>query len=492
MRGSVPIGGDVKVVFASSEVTPFASTGGLAEVAAALPRALAKAGHDVIRVMPLYRRVAEGAFEIADLGLRIQIPVGFRTFEGGIWKTVSDTPPTYFIRRDEFFDRSQIYGLADRDYDDNFERFVFFQKAVVALIDRIGFKPDIVHLNDWQTGLVPYFLRHGINGGGRAGQERTVFTVHNLAYQGIFPGEDFPETNLPFSCFGIKSMEFYGNLNLLKAGLTGANRISTVSRTYAREIQSAAAGCGLEGVLNERSARMTGIVNGIDTDVWDPATDKTLAAQFDRHTLSGKALCREAVASRMRVRPEPGQALIGMITRLVDQKGLDLLASAMPELMQRKVCLVLLGTGSSAYEHMCQEWMRAWPGRFGCKIAFDPRLARRIFAGTDLFLMPSRFEPCGLNQLYGMRYGSIPVVHAVGGLEDTVADLREDPSGGFGFKFRSYTREALLEAVDAALERFADTAAWQTIVDRAMSQDFSWNRSAADYVSLYEDALKSP
>lgn len=479
----------MKVVFASSEVTPFASTGGLAEVAAALPRALAQAGHEVIRVMPLYRRVAEGAFEIADLGQRLQIPVGFRTFEGGLWKTVSDSPPTYFIRRDEFFDRSQVYGLADRDYDDNFQRFVFFQKAVVALIDRLGLKPDIVHLNDWQTGLVPHFLRHGIHGGGRAGQERTVFTIHNLAYQGVFPGEDFPETNLPFSCFNMRTMEFYGNLNLLKAGLTGATQVSTVSRTYAQEIQTPTSGCGLEGVLTELRDRLTGIVNGIDTEAWDPATDKALAAQFDAATLSGKVICRDAVASRMRVHPEPGHALIGMITRLVDQKGLDLLAAAMPELMQRKVCFVLLGTGSAVYEQMCQEWMRAWPGRFGCKIAFDPRLARRIFAGTDLFLMPSRFEPCGLNQLYGMRYGSIPVVHAVGGLEDTVTDLRDDPAGGFGFKFRSYTAASMLESVDAALASYADLVAWRKLVRRAMSQDFSWNRSAQDYISLYERAL---
>lgn len=479
----------MKVVFVSSEVSPFASTGGLAEVAASLPKALARHGAEVCRVMPLYRCVAEGSHNIVDMKLTLNVPVGFRNFRAEVWKSDDFPPTTYFIRRDEFFDRSQLYSLPDRDYEDNFERFVFFQKAVVALIDKLELKPDIVHCNDWQTGLVPYFLKFGLQGGGRAAREKVVFTIHNLAYQGTFPGSDYPTTNLPFSCFAMRTMEFYGNVNSLKAGLTGADQITTVSETYAKEIQTASAGCGLEGVLAERRDMLKGILNGIDTEVWNPATDPNLASQFSRDDLRGKRVCREHICSRMRVNPTAGAPVIAMITRLADQKGMDILAAAMPELMRRDLSLILLGTGNASYEKMCEGWMREWPGKFGCKIAFDPKLSHRIVAGADMFLMPSRFEPCGLTQLYAIRYGAIPIVHAVGGLEDTVVDLVKSPEAGFGFKFSDYSASALIVAIDAALASFAVRESWQMIVKRAMSQDFSWDRSSSVYMSLYNQIL---
>lgn len=478
----------MNVVFVSSEVTPYASTGGLAEVAAALPKALAAQGIAISRIMPLYRKVAESGHHLVDMRIQLHVPVGFRTYRAEVWKCDDIQPTTYFIRRDEFFDRSQLYSLPDRDYDDNFERFVFFQKAAVALIDRLELKPDIVHCNDWQTGLVPYFLRHGMQGGGRAGREKVVFTIHNLAYQGIFPGNEYPVTNLPFSCFSIGAIEFFGNINCLKAGLTGADRITTVSETYAREIQSAAAGCGLEGVLQERSARLRGIVNGIDADLWNPADDRNLASQYSAESFAGKQACREHLCARMRVHQSVDTPILGMVTRLVDQKGLDILAGAMPEIMKRELVFVLLGTGSEAYEKMCAQWMRSWPGKFGGKLAFDPKMAHRIFAGSDMFIMPSRFEPCGLNQLYAMRYGSVPIVHAVGGLDDTVVDVDARPDG-FGFKFRDYTSQALLAAVDSALAAFRDRERWSLIVRRAMQQDFSWRRSSAAYADLYRELV---
>ncbi len=481
----------MKVVFVSSEVTPLASTGGLAEVAAALPKALSRAGAEVCRVMPMYRRVIEGRFQLVDLKTALNVPVGMRNYRAEVWKCDDFPPTTYLIRRDEFFDRSQLYSLPDRDYDDNFERFVFFQKAVVALIDKLELKPDIVHCNDWQTGLVPYFLRHGLQGSGRAGRERIVFTIHNLAYQGIFPGSDYPMTNLPFSGFSIRTMEFFGNMNCLKAGMTGSDHITTVSETYAKEIQTQAAGCGLEGVLAERRDRLTGIVNGIDTEVWNPATDKNIAAQFSADDLRGKQVCRQHICARMRINLSAQTPIIGMVTRLVDQKGLDILAAAMPELMKRDMSLVLLGTGTAAYETMSQDWMRSWPGKIGCKIAYDPKLAHRIFAGTDLFLMPSRFEPCGLNQLYGMRYGSIPVVHDVGGLADTVVDVRENVDSGFGYKFRDYTPASVINVIDSVLTDFQNRERWLAIVRRAMSQDFSWDKSSAAYLNLYSRAISA-
>lgn len=479
----------MKVVFISSEVSPFASSGGLGEVAAALPKALARQGVEAVRIMPMYRRVIEGQHQLVDLKMALSVPVGFHNYRAEVWKCDDLVPTTYFIRRDEFFDRSQLYSLPDRDYDDNFERFVFFQKAAVALIDKLGFQADLVHCNDWQTGLVPYFLKHGLQGGGRAGRERVVFTIHNLAYQGIFSGSDYPTTNLPFSCFAIRTMEFYGNINCLKAGLTGADRVTTVSETYAREIQTAAAGCGLEGVLLERRERLTGILNGIDTEVWNPATDKNIASQFSAEDLHGKQICREHLCARLRVKSSTQTPILGMVTRLVDQKGLDILASAMPELMKRDLAIVILGTGTPAYEKMANDWMRLWPGKVGCKIAFEPKLAHRIFAGSDLFLMPSRFEPCGLNQLYAMRYGTIPIVHDVGGLADTVVDVRANAEAGFGYKFVEYTPASLVTAIDDALVAFQNREGWHEIMVRAMAQDFSWDRSSAAYLELYKSAI---
>ena len=479
----------MKVVFISSEVTPFASTGGLAEVAAALPKALANQGVEVCRIMPMFRQVITGEHRVVDLKTPLSVPVGFHNYRAEVWKSDDLKPTTYFIRRDEFFDRTFLYGLPDRDYEDNFERFVFFQKAAVALIDKLNLAPDIVHCNDWQTGLVPYFLKHGLQGGGRSGRERVVLTVHNLAYQGIFSGSDYSITNLPFSCFGMGTMEFYGNINSLKAGLTGADRITTVSETYAKEIQSTGPGCGLDGVLTERRSRLSGIVNGIDTDIWDPSSDKNLASQFSVSDLRGKQVCRDHICGRLRVKPSAVAPVFGMVTRLVDQKGMDILAMAMPELMKRDLSIVLLGTGTPIYEKIAQEWARLWQGKVGVKIAFDPKLAHRIFAGTDAFLMPSKFEPCGLNQLYAMRYGTIPVVHGVGGLEDTVSDVRENPESGFGFKFREYTPEALIATVDSVLKTFKDRTRWQSIMTRCMQQDFSWDRSSAAYLKLYSEML---
>jgi starch synthase len=475
----------MKIAYVASEITPFASTGGLAEVAGALPAALAAQGHTVWRFMPMYRAIMESPHAIRPLDIKLTIPVGFRNWRADVWTCEDPGPRTYFIRRDEFFDRSQLYSLPDRDYDDNFERFVFFQKAVVALLDALQLKPDIVHGNDWQTGLLPFFLQHGIQGRERGRRERCVFTIHNLAYQGVYPGSDFTMTNLPFNAFSVDTVEFYGQVNCLKAGITGSDVVTTVSPTYAREIQTKEDGFGLDGVLRSAGSRLHGILNGIDMSVWDPAQDGRIGANFDPDHMAGKKTCRQKLANRMKLRLKPDTALLGMVTRMVDMKGMDIVAEAMPELMKRNVAVAILGSGQDKYQKLCAEWAEAWPGRFSVRIGYDAQLAHEIQAGSDLCLIPSRHEPCGLTQFYSLRYGTVPVVHAVGGLEDSVQDLSADGATGTGIKFRDYRAESLIAAVDRGLAHFGNPALWSSIQRRGMTQDFSWAKPASEYLALY-------
>lgn len=481
----------MKVAYIASEITPYASTGGLAEVAGALPGALARAGVEVVRFMPMYRGVIEGPLSVKHTGLKLTIPVGFRTYQAEIWQSDEPGPRTYFVRRDEFFDRSQLYNLPTRDYDDNFERFVFFQKAVVAALDRLEFRADIVHCNDWQSGLIPYFLEHGIQGVSRGRKERVVFTIHNLAYPGVFPGSDYTLTNLPFNAFSVDTMEYYGQLSCMKAGVTGANLVTTVSPTYAREIQTPEHGFGLDGVLRGIQGRLVGILNGVDTTVWDPAQDTRIPANYDRSHMSGKRTCRHKLATRMRVRVDAETPLVGMVTRMVDLKGMDILAEAMPELMKRKLAMVILGSGQERYHEMTTKWAEAWPGRFGVRIGYDAQLAHEIQAGSDMVLIPSKYEPCGLTQFCSQRYGTLPVVHATGGLEDSVEDAAADGSSGTGIKFGEYSAAALVKAVDRALALHADSSAWNAVIARAMALDWSWERPAAAYLRAYAGIVAS-
>lgn len=484
----------MRIAFITSEFAPFASTGGLGEVSAALPPALAAHGHEAVVVMPLYGQVYRRAHTLHDTGIRLDIPVGLQTRRAEIYRARHDGVVIYFVARDEYFDRQALYGLAHRDYDDNFERFVFFQKAAVELIDHIVFDPDIVHANDWQTGLVPSFLRHGIHGAGRArGRERTLFTIHNLAYQGIFSAADFTATNLPYSSYSIEGMEFYGQVSCMKAGIVTADWVSTVSRSYAREIQSEARGYGLHGVLAERGERLSGIVNGIDYQIWNPETDPEIPVRYGVDSVrEGKAACRQALRRTMELPHDPNRVLIGMVTRLVELKGIDLLAEAMEELMSREVQLVILGSGHDLYHEMAQQWAHAWPTQFACELGFDPVLAHNIYAGADAFLMPSQTEPCGLSQLYSMRYGTLPIVHHTGGLADTVHDLTRYPDQGSGFSFSSYTPEALLDAVDRSITTLQHPESINLIRPRIMQIDHSWTSAAQDYIQLYQDLSHLP
>ena len=479
----------MKIVYAASEMLPFASTGGLADVGAALPRALLKHGVQIWRVMPMYRQIAEGGYALKDTGIRLDIPVGFRVYKADVWTAEEPGPQTYFIRRDELFDRSQLYSLPERDYDDNFKRFVFFQKAIVALIDALGQRPDIVHCSDWQTGLLPFFLRHGINGMGRNLTEKIVFTIHNLAYQGIYPGSLYSLTNLPFFCFNMDYLEFFGNINCIKGGITAADIVTTISKTYTQEIRTEEFGCGLHGVLARLGDRLIGIPLGVDYSVWSPAHDSFIAHACRTEDISGKKVCKEELAKTVGLNISADTPVIGMVTRLVDQKGLDILAEAMNDLMGLDVAFVILGAGQDKYQALCRQWAEKWPGRFAVHIGYDTHLAHKIIAGSDIYLMPSRFEPCGLSQLYGLRYGTLPVVHATGGLDDTVEDVAPDGSRGTGFKFKTYTADGLLSAIHRALELHKRHEVWVSAMQRAMQQDFSWDRVAEEYLVLYRKLI---
>jgi starch synthase len=340
--------------------------------------------------------------------------------------------------------------------------------------------------------LLPLYLRNGLSGEGRSGKEKVVYTIHNLAFQGIFNGDVYSYTNLPFFCFSVDTLEYYGNINCLKGGVNAADVVTTVSHTYAKEIRTAEWGCGLHGVFGNLGPRLVGIVNGIDLNVWNPATDKMIAAHFNREDVSGKTACKADLIRRMKLSIQPGDPLIGMVTRLTSQKGIDLIDQTMPEIMAETTAgMVILGSGSSEYLAMISGWMKQWPGRVVVKTGFDVKLAHRIEAGCDIYLMPSKFEPCGLNQLYSLRYGAIPVVHAVGGLADTIIDVDDHPSTGYGFSFANFDSKTLVGKIKSATACFRQPKRWAEMQQRAMRQDFGWINSAKAYGDLYTKLVAS-
>jgi len=478
----------MKILFATSEVVPFASTGGLGDVAAALPKALLAEGVEVFRVMPLYGCIDRAHFGITPTSFEFEISLGTEhRFRGSLWEQEFEGVKTYFIQSADFFDRAGIYGHGGHGFEDNFERFLFFQKAIVHWIDAWNLAPDFVHANDWQTGLLPMFLQHGIHGSFRGGTERTLFTIHNLAHQGWAPAEKFYMTQLPPECYTMHSLEFYGEINTLKGGLVAATAINTVSPTYAQEIQTPEFGCKLDGVLRERNSVLSGILNGIDYVRWNPETDIHLLETYSIDDLSGKKACKRQLQEVAGFSVDPSIPLLGVITRLVPQKGIDLLIHSMERMMEQGVQFVLLGTGDHHYERTCLEWMNRWPGQVHAWLEFSSAKAHRIEAATDLFLMPSAFEPCGQNQLYSMRYGTIPVVHGVGGLEDTVMDAQEPH--GTGFKFYGYCADNFFDCLLRGLDLFSDSDQWAALVHRAMEQDFSVVHMAKEYIALYRQML---
>ncbi|MCD6415603.1 MAG: glycogen synthase GlgA [Planctomycetes bacterium] len=490
----------MQIMMVASEVAPFSKEGGLADVLGALPAALAKLGEEVTVVSPLYRGVRDEAERIGLplqplRDVRLQAPIGDRSVEGNVWKTfLPDTRvAVYFIENDRYYDRDGYYTNAKdhSDYLDNSERFIFLSRGALELCRLLELKPDVLHSHDWHTGLVPIYVKHVYRA--ELPNTATVFTVHNLAYQGIFWHWDMKLAGLPWRLFTWKMLEYYGNLSFLKAGLVGADVLTTVSKTYAKEIQTEEFGLGMDGVLRDRSDDLYGIVNGIDTDEWNPRTDPAIEANYSAEDLSGKAACKEALQASFGLPVDSSRLLIGIVCRLVEQKGLDLLAEALPALLEEGIQLVVLGVGDPKYHEMLQRAHQRHPDKVSVRLDFSSEAAHRIEAGSDVFLMPSKFEPCGLNQLYSMRYGTVPIVRRTGGLAETVVDYDEnaaDAAEATGFAFEPYEPTALLMAVRRALDLWSRKEKWRALMLNGMKQDWSWGRVARQYASVYREAIR--
>jgi len=471
------------IVFVSGEVSPFATSGGLGDVSRALPRALAMLGHRVSVVMPLYRAVRQRGVRLEAAG-EVDLPGTGRCrvhHAPGVLAPAS----LYVVEHDAYFDRPGLYGEWGGEYGDNLERFSFFCRATLEAIAALGLPAAVVHANDWHCGLIPALLKTVYADHRALRDSAAVFTIHNLAYQGRFPGTRLPTTGLPWSTFHMNGIEYYGGINLMKAGIAYADVTTTVSPTYADEIRTPEFGEGLDGLLRARGTNLVGILNGIDEQVWNPATDRHLASRYGVGALGGKRVCKEALIAESRLAVSPDVPLVGMVTRLSAQKGVDIALGVINELLDCGVGLVLLGSGDPALEEWARDVGRRRADRVATHVGFDEALAHRIEAGADMFLMPSRYEPSGLNQMYSLRYGTVPVVRATGGLDDTVHDPGDDPEQANGFKFRRPWGSDLVAALGRAVATYHDRPSWERLMRNGMGGDFSWRRSARVYGDLY-------
>ena len=474
----------MRVAIVSSEAAPFAKTGGLADMVGSLAAALARRGLDVTLVLPAYRCVLERG-DVAATGMAFPVPAAGGIEQVEILAGVGGAgAQARFVRVDRFFDRDGLYGRGGTEYPDNADRFACFARAALALLARVD-PPDVLHGHDWQTGLAVAYLRLQPERYPSLTSTRTLFTVHNVGYRGLFDAGVFPRLQVD-SAHYWPNFEFYGNISYLKAGLSLADRLTTVSPSYAEEVKTPEQGCGLDGVFRERAGDLTGIMNGADYGVWDPAVDAFIVRRYSAADPDGKHDCKRDLQRRLSL-PPSDSPLAGMVARLADQKGLDLLAGALDALLSRDLQIAVLGTGNPHHERMLAGFARGHPGRMATRIGFDEELAHVIEAGSDLFLMPSRYEPSGLNQLYSLRYGTIPIVRATGGLQDSVVPFDPATGEGTGFLFGDYAPEALVEAVDRALDCFGRPDAWRRLMANAMAQDFSMDRTAAEYAALYAE-----
>ncbi len=475
------------IVFAASECVPFVKTGGLADVIGALPPELVRQGHTVTVYLPLFRQIAAQLTKRTAAIASITVPfLGYNRFativEGGKREGVR----YLFVDCPELFDREALYGTGAGDYGDNWERFALFSRAVLEAAKQLG-APDIFHAHDWQAAMLPVFLRTLYLEDPALAKAAVVFTIHNAGYQGWFPPQTTEKLLLPWDLFRMDRLEHYDTFNFLKGGIVYADALTTVSRKYADEIQTPEFGASLEGILRARAADLHGILNGVDYGQWDPAHDRFIAAHYtpDNPT-DGKLECRRDLLHAFAA-PDLSEStpVLGIVSRFATQKGFDLLAEIADQLAQREMFLVALGTGEPYYEHLLRSLAERYPHRFAVRVQYDDTLAHKIEAGADMFLMPSRYEPCGLNQIYSLRYGTVPVVRATGGLDDTVEET-PDPGDGTGFKFHGYRSGEFLFAIDRALGAFADRAKWKRLVENGMRKNYSWVRPAAEYGALYE------
>ena len=482
----------LKILLATPEAVPFAKTGGLADVAGALPKSLRARGCELMLVMPYYRMVKNSGLPHQYLGEEIEVSLGDEKLRADIYLGhLNQDIPVYFIGREEFFDRESLYSTPKGDYFDNAERFIFFSKAVLNLCQRIGFSPDIIHHHEWQTGLIAAYLKSTFRNDPFYSRTAAVFTIHNIAYQGLFKKEKFPLTGLPTEMYSPEGIEFWERINFMKAGIVYADAINTVSKKYSEEIQTPEYGYGLEGILRKKKGSLYGILNGVDYEDWNPSHDPHLVARYDLKDISGKKECKKDLLEEFHLPPSlENVPLLGMISRLADQKGFDLLAEILEPLFALDIGFVLLGTGEQKYHDLFAQVAQKYPQKAGIRIAYDDRLAHKIEGGADFFLMPSKYEPCGLNQIYSLKYGTIPVVRATGGLDDTILHYDPATKKGNGFKFNRYDSKEFLNTLKEAIRFYFQPEHWRQLLQNAMSADFSWERSAEAYLQLYGKALE--
>lgn len=483
----------LKVLFLSSEAVPFAKTGGLADVCGSLPLALKRLGVDVRLVLPFYRSVKEGNFKLRPRSMDFSVPFGDRALSIRVAEARAGRGvPVYLIDREDLYDRPNLYGDNRDDYYDNLERFAFFSHAALRVAEALPFLPDIVHCHDWQTGLVPALLKGPFKGNPVFEGTASVFTIHNIGYQGVFPAEKLLMTGLSRSdYFHPEGLEFWGKISLLKAGIVYSDAITTVSPRYAQEIQTPEYGMGMEGILKLRGAFIHGILNGVDYRAWNPARDPEIPANYSATKIKGKQLCKTMLIKEMGLDPAlKDRPLLGIISRLDTQKGFDLLLRVLNEVLALDAGLVILGSGNEKIQKALQKTSKGHPGRMCLRIGFDEPLAHRIMAGTDIFLIPSRYEPCGLTQMYALKYGAVPLVRATGGLDDTVIPFDPQTGEGNGFKFGPYEPKAFLDTLRRAIDLFEYSKTWKRIIKNGMKADFSWDRSAQRYMELYRSVVQ--
>ncbi|MBP9901220.1 MAG: glycogen synthase GlgA [Verrucomicrobiota bacterium] len=476
----------MRILLASSEVYPFSKTGGLADAVGALGKALAKAGHPVGIITPLYRGLRERFPKLQKADWQFDLLLGLKRVGAELWTLeVAEGLTLYFIHQPAYFDRAGLYGDNGADYGDNAERFIFFDKCVAHLARFLPWRPEVLHVHDWHTGLVPMLVAHQARAEGWTQPPKICLTIHNLAYQGCFPRSNFALTNLPGNLFTPETAEFYGQLNCLKAGIAGAEVITTVSPRYAREITTQEFGAGLDGLLRKRQSALVGILNGVDYEEWNTTANPYLPAGYSAANLAGKVECKRALQAEFALAVNPTVPVFGCVTRLADQKGMDLALGALEEMLAAEMQFVLLGSGAAECERAFQALAQRFPGQVGVRLGYDQALAHRIEAGSDFYLMPSRFEPCGLNQMYSLRYGTIPIVRRTGGLDDTIVDAVEDPAAANGIKFSDCSAHALARAMRKALALYQDAALLAQYRQCGMAAEFSWDQVVKQYLAVY-------
>jgi len=479
----------MNILIATPEVSPFARAGNLGEVIYGLGSSLARGGQRVSVVLPLYRQVKEQEHDLTSTGIRLSIPLSLKTLEAEVYHAaLKPDLDFYFIAQDSLYDRDCLYGTCYGDFQDNAERFIFFSRAVVEMVEALEMDFDVCHCHDWQTGLVPVYSRTLYRDRQRWQRLPVVYSVHNAGFQGIFPAYDFSLTGLDWGLLSPKALEFYGKINFMKGGIVFADLLSTVSTRYREEILTPEYGFGLEGVFNERSAELFGLSEGVDYSRWNTLNNPVLAAPYDENNLKGKQTCKARLVSHFGLDLPMERPLIGMSTRLLERKGIDLVENILDDLMRLDVGFVLQGLGDERHQHLLQEIKNRHPDRMGLFLGYSNELAHQIIAGSDLFLMPSRYEPGGLNQLHCLRYGTVLVVRAVGGLDETIREYNPETGKGHGFKFSGYTPEEFLSAVRRAITLFHDKSSWEVLIRNNMALDFSWESVIPQYLEFYQQA----